>query len=458
MVDTLITNGIVVTNAGTYRADVGIVGEQIAQIGGSFLRAQTVIDAKGLYVLPGGVDVHTHLDAPSLGMMTADDFQTGTVAAACGGTTSIIDFCQQSPGGTLAEGIDNWDKKALGKAAVDYGYHMLIPDFHDRIADELATLPGRGITSFKLFMSGKGSAMIDDQALLSAMAKARECGALIMVHAENGDAVDFLQRKFLSEGKTAPLYHAASRPARAEAEATSRAIALAEITGAALYVVHVSCGEALEEVVRGKQRGVNVLAETCTHYLFLTTDDLDRKGFEGAKFVFSPPARSRADQEVLWRALRNNVLETVSSDHSSTRYHDQKQVGRSDFTKIPNGLPGIEERFILLYQGVVSGKISLEQFVDLVASRPARTFGLAPRKGTIGIGNDADLVLFDPASSRTISNENLHHAVDYSAYEGMRVRGRVVSVLLRGKQIVRDGEFCGEAGYGKFLSRERVEV
>lgn len=457
MIDLIVVNGTIATNAGTFKADIGIDGGRIVQIGGAFPEARRTVSAAGLMVFPGGVDVHTHLDAPSLDMMTADDFRSGTIAAACGGTTSLIDFCQQTPGGTLAEGVANWNGKAKGKAVIDYGYHMLIPDFNERIAKELATLPEQGITSFKLFMSGKGGAMVDDHALVTAMETAKRCGAMVMVHAENGDAVHHLQQKYLREGKTEPKYHAESRPSRAEAEATARAIALAEMTGAPLYVVHVTCAEALEEVVRGKMRGAPVLAETCTHYLFLTKDSLDQPGFEGAKYVFSPPARTEKDQEALWLALRHNVLETVSSDHSSTRFHDQKQGGRGDFTKIPNGLPGIEERLVLLYQGVVQGRITIEQFVDLASSRPARTFGLAPRKGTIAVGSDADLVLFDPNSERTIRNSDLHHAVDYSAYEGMRVRGCVVSVLLRGKVIVDNGQFCGEPGYGRFLPRARME-
>ncbi|MBB3594920.1 dihydropyrimidinase [Rhizobium sp. BK529] len=458
MIDLIVVNGTIATNAGTFKADIGIDNGRIVQIGGTPPAARRTLSAAGLLVLPGGVDVHTHLDAPSLDMMTADDFRSGTIAAACGGTTSLIDFCQQTPGGTLADGIANWNGKAEGKAAIDYGYHMLIPDFSDSIAAELETLPEKGITSFKLFMSGKGGAMVDDQALVTAMEMAKRCGAMVMVHAENGDAIDHLQRKYLREGKTAPKYHAESRPARAEAEATARAIALAEMTGAPLYVVHVTCAEALEEVVRGKLRGAPVLAETCTHYLFLTKDSLDQPGFEGAKYVFSPPARTAKDKNALWLALRHNILETVSSDHSSTRFHDQKQGGRDDFTKIPNGLPGIEERFVMLYQGVVEGRITIEQFVDLACSRPARTFGLAPRKGTIAVGSDADIVLFDADAERIVRNRDLHHAVDYSAYEGMKVRGRVVSVLLRGEVIVDNGEFCGEPGYGRFLPRARVEA
>lgn len=457
MIDLVVVNGTIATNAGTFKADIGVDDGRIVQIGGTLPEARCTLSAAGLMVLPGGVDVHTHLDAPSLDMMTADDFRSGTIAAACGGTTSFIDFCQQRPGGTLAEGVANWTGKAEGKAAIDYGFHMLIPDFSDKIAEELATLPEKGITSFKLFMSGKGGAMVDDNALVTAMEMAKRCGAMVMVHAENGDAVHQLQQKYLREGKTAPKYHAASRPPRAEAEATARAIALAEMTGAPLYVVHVTCAEALEEVVRGKLRGAPVLAETCTHYLFLTKDSLDQPGFEGAKYVFSPPARTEKDQEALWLALRHNILETVSSDHSSTRFHDQKQGGLVDFTKIPNGLPGIEERLVLLYQGVVQGRITIEQFVDLASSRPARTFGLAPRKGTIAVGSDADLVLFDTNSEWTIRNSELHHAVDYSAYEGMKVTGRVVSVLLRGEVIVDNGEFCGEPGYGRFLPRTPME-
>lgn len=454
--DTVIKNGLIVTVAGTFAADIGISDGRIVQIGGTMEPAFTTIDAAGCYVMPGAIDVHTHLDTPVGDGFTADDFGSGTIAAACGGTTAIVDFCKQDRGRTLAEAIDTWDRKAAGKAAIDYGYHVIITDPTEAVFEELPSLPERGITSFKVFMAGKGFEMIDDLTLIRLLDSARQIGALVMVHAENGDAVHYLQQKFVSEGKVAPLYQSPSRPARVEAEATARAIALAEVVGGSLYVVHLTCEEALDEVVRGKMRGVNVMAETCTQYLYTTKDDLDRDGFEGAKFVFCPPGRTIHDQEVLWRALRNGLLETVSSDHFVTTYGAQKDVGRNDFTKIPNGGPGIEERVMMLYQGVNQGHISLAQFVDLVSTRPARVFGLYPSKGTISVGADADILIWDPNAELTITNERLHHAVDYTNYADRVVKGIPKTVLLRGRVIVQDRQYVGSPGEGRFIKRHRM--
>ncbi len=450
---TIISGGLIGSSGGAYRADVAIEDGKIHQIGCDLAPGDHTIAAGECILLPGGVDVHTHLDAPSLGMVSADDFRSGTIAAACGGTTTIIDFCQQEHGKSLAAGIEKWDNKASGKAAIDYGYHMMVVDLTDSVFEELARLPQQGIPSFKLFMAFKGGAMIDDLTLVRALDQAKRSGGLVMVHAENGDAAHLLQQRFLERGLRQPIHHALSRPARIEAEATARAIALAEVVGAPIYIVHVSCKEALEEVVRGKMRGAPVIAETCTQYLYLVQEDLDRPDFEGAKFVFTPPPRTIEDQANLWRALANNLLETVSSDHSSTNFRGQKDNGREDFTLIPNGLPGIEERLTMLYQGVVQGKITLDQFVDLSATRPARTFGLYPRKGAIAVGADADLVVFDPDVKWTIKQERLHHGVDYSAYEGQEVRGRVRDVLLRGKVIVEGGQYVGKPGEGEFVQR-----
>lgn len=453
----VIRNGTMVTAAGVSRADIGIADGKIAQIGGAFSSVLPQIDAAGCYVMPGGVDVHTHLDLEDFGVRSADDFGTGTIAAACGGTTTVVDFCSQARGQSLAEAIAVWDSKAQGRAAVDYGYHMIITDMTDAVFEELATLPERGITSFKLFMAYRGAQMIDDRALLKALDQARRHGALVMVHAENGDAADYLRDRYVSEGKTQPYYHALSRPPRIEAEATARAIALAEVVGAPLYVVHLTCGEALDEVLRAKRRGVEVLAETCTQYLYLTKEDLARPDFEGAKYVFTPPARTVADQDLLWYALADRVLETVSSDHCSWSFKTHKTRGLDDFRKIPNGAPGVEERMIMVYQGVVEGRISLTDFIDLVATRPAQVFGLFPQKGTIAVGSDADLVIWDPAAEMILTKARLHSAVDYSSYEGRNVKGLPRSVLLRGRLIVRDGEYVGTAGDGGFLPRARFQ-
>jgi dihydropyrimidinase len=454
--DTLIKNGTVVTAAGISKADVAVEGGKIALIGADLKAAGArIIDASECYVIPGGVDVHTHLDTPGFDTVTADDFESGTRAAACGGTTTIVDFCQQAHGQSLADALRVWHEKAAGKASIDYGFHIIVRDMNDAVEAELARLPDEGITSFKLFMAYKGMLGVDDLVLIRALEQARKAGALVMVHAENGDAAYFLQRKYVAEGKTAPKYHAPTRPPRVEAEATARAIALAELVGTSIYIVHLTCRESLEEVVRGRSRGVDVLAETCTHYLYVTKEDLDRDGFEGAKYVFTPPARTREDHEILWHALAHRTLELVSSDHASWNYAGDKELGRDDFIKIPNGAPGIEERLTMVYQGVDQGRLRLPQFVDLTATRPAQIFGLFPRKGTIAVGSDADLVIWDPRRERTIRQAELHHAVDYTLYEGMAVRGAPRTVLRRGDLLVKDETFVGRPGTGEFLRREK---
>jgi dihydropyrimidinase len=453
--DTIIRNGTVVTASSIFLADVGVKDGKIAQIGGDFPTTSETINAEGCYIMPGGIDVHTHLDAFSFDTTTADDFRSGTIAAACGGTTTIVDFCTQNRGESLRSAIARWDAKARGKAAIDYGYHMIVIDLNEAVFEELADLPERGITSFKLFMAYRGMNMIDDVTMIRTLDQARKYGALVMVHAENGDAADYLRDKFVSEGKTDPKYHAASRPPRVEAEATARAIALAEIVGAPIYVVHLTCVEALEELVRAKLRGVEALAETCTQYLYLTKDDLDRPDFEGAKYVFTPPARTKRDHAALWDALRNSILETVSSDHCSWLFKGHKDKGRNDFRLIPNGAPGIEERMMMVYQGVNNGHITLTQFVDLMATRPAKVFGLFPRKGTIAVGSDADLIIWDPKANLVIAQSAMHNSMDYSSYEGYTVQGIPRTVLSRGKVIVKNREYIGTPGEGRFLKRDK---
>jgi dihydropyrimidinase len=454
--DTLVKHGTVVTAAGISMADVAIKDGKVAAIGADFEGAGArIIDASGCYVIPGGVDVHTHLDTPGFDTVTADDFETGTRAAACGGTTTIVDFCQQAHGQSLADALRVWHEKAAGKASVDYGFHIIVRDMNDAVEAELGRLPDEGVTSFKLFMAYKGMLGVDDLTLVRALEQARKADALVMVHAENGDAAYFLQQKYVAAGKTAPKYHADTRPPRVEAEATARAIALAEIVGTSIYIVHLTCRESLEEVVRGRARGVDALAETCTHYLYVTKDDLDREGFEGAKYVFTPPARSREDHEALWHALAHRTLELVSSDHASWNYRGDKELGRGDFTKIPNGAPGIEERLMLVYQGVDQGRLTLPQFVDATATRPAQIFGLFPRKGTIAVSSDADLVIWDPQREVTLRQSALHHAVDYTLYEGMAVRGAPRTVMLRGELLVENETFVGRPGTGQFLRRQK---
>jgi dihydropyrimidinase len=455
--DLLVRNGTVVTAADSYRADIGVVDGSIVQIGAALTPgAQTrVIDAEGCLVIPGGIDVHTHLDTPAGPVTTCDDYVSGTIAAACGGTTTIVDFCQQDPGQSLLDAIAGWHAKSEGRSAIDYGFHCIVVDLNNAVFDELLKLPDLGVTSFKLFMAYKNLVQVDDLTLIRVLARARDAGALVMVHAENGDAVVFLQQEQLRAGNTDPKYHAPSRPPRVEAEATARAIALAELAGAPIYIVHVSCGEALEEIGRGRARDVAVLAETCPQYLFVEERDLDRPDFEGAKYVFTPPARLPYNQELLWRALAGDALQLVSSDHSAWRFAEQKSRGRGDFTKIPNGAPGIEERMRMVYQGVHDGRLTPSRFVEITATAPARIFGLYPRKGTIAIGSDADLVVWDPAVERTITQADLHHRVDYTIYEGRKVRGGPRTVLLRGEVIAESGAFTGRSGYGSFIPRAR---
>ena len=455
--DLIIKHGTIVTATDTYQADIGISGETIALIGRDLSGDATtqVIDARGRYLFPGGVDTHVHLDTPVMGTITADDYQSGTIAAACGGTTSIVDFCFQMPGQSLADAIAGWHVRATGKAAVDYGFHIVVADPTAAVLEELAGLPAQGVTSFKLFMAYKDALMADDWTIIQVLEQARRSGALVMVHAENGDAAHLLQQRFLAAGQTSPKYHLLSRPPRIESEAVARVITLAEFVGAPIFIVHMSCGEALDELVRGRARGVQVFAETCPHYLNTSVEDLDRPGFEGAKYCYSPPPRQKRDQELLWHALANGTLQSVGSDHAPFNFVGQKELGRDDFTKIPSGAPGIEERLIMIYQGVHEGRLSINRFVELVATAPARLFGLAPRKGSIAVGADADLVIWNPDATLELTPARLHQRVDYTINQGRHVRGLPEVVLLRGKVIVADREYVGQIGSGQFLKRAR---
>lgn len=455
--DTVIRNGTVVTATDTYLADVAILGGRIAAIGKDLPieNAGSVIDATGRYVMPGGIDVHTHLDMPFGGTTSADDFETGTIAAAFGGTTTLIDFAIQYKGQTLHQAFDTWMKKASGKAVTDYSFHCIITELADAQLQEMKTLVREGVPTFKLFMAYPGVFMLDDASIFRAMGAAANSGGMICMHAENGGAIDVIVQRALAEGKRAPKYHALTRPTTAEAEATSRSIALAEMAGAPVYIVHLSCNEALEKVREARDRGLPTYAETCPQYLYLSLENMDAPGFEGAKYVFTPPLREKWHQEKLWQGLAKDDLQVVSTDHCPFCYKEQKELGKDDFTKIPNGGPGIEHRLSLVYSGGVHGKrFSPNRFVQLVSTAPAKLFGLYPRKGAVAIGSDADIVVFDPNEEQTISAKTHHMRVDYSMFEGIRVKGVPKTVLSRGRTIIEKGKFVGKPGAGEFLKRE----
>ncbi len=451
----LIRNGTVVTATDQYVGDVLVEGERVATIGTSLtMPADRVIDATGKLVLPGGIDVHTHLDMPFGGTTSADDFESGTIAAAFGGTTSIVDFAIQYRGQTLHHAWETWMRKAEGKAAIDYGFHMIVTELTDQVELEMDALVGQGVTSFKLFMAYPGVFMLDDASIFKALLRTGSNGGTICMHAENGGVIDVLVKKALAEGKTAPKYHALTRPARAEAEATHRAIALAEMADVPIYIVHLSAAEALEMVTEARDRGLPAYAETCPQYLFLSYDNYEEPGFDGAKYVMSPPLRPAATQDRLWRGLAFGDLQAISTDHCPFCMKEQKVLGHGDFSKIPNGAPGIETRMSLVYDGGVrTGRISLNRFVELTSTSPAKIFGLFPRKGTIAPGSDADIVIFDPDKTTTLSAHSLHMKVDYNPYEGRQVTGVTETVISRGRVVIDNGRFVGRAGAGAFIKR-----
>src|SRR5690349_1200770 len=454
--DALIKNGTVVTATDTYSADIAISAGKIEAIGQALPKqnAARVLDAAGKYVFPGGIDVHTHLDMPFGGTTSADDFETGTRAAAFGGTTTLIDFAIQYTGQTLRTAFDSWMQKASGKAVCDYAFHCIITELGDAQLKEMNALVREGVTSFKLFMAYPGVFMLDDASIFRALRSSATTGAMICMHAENGGAIDVIVKQALAEGKKAPKYHALTRPTTAEAEATARAIALAEMAGAPVYIVHLSCNDALDKVREARDRGLPVYAETCPQYLYLSIDNFDVPDFEGAKYVFTPPLREKWHQEKLWNGLKRDHLQVVSTDHCPFCFKEQKELGRGDFTKIPNGGPGVEHRLSLIYSGgVAAGRFSVNRFVELVSTTPAKLFGLYPRKGTIAVGSDADLVIFDPQRKHTISAKTHHMRVDYSMFEGIEVTGMPDLVLSRGRVIVEGDKFLGRPGAGEFLKR-----
>ncbi len=453
---TVIKNARIITGEQDYTADIFIERDKISTIGMNLpMLADRMIDARGKYVIPGGIDVHTHLDMPFGGTTSSDDFETGTRAAAFGGTTTIIDFAIQARGTTMREALDTWWKKAEGKACSDYGLHMIITDLPDAHLEDMNEMVREGVSSFKLFMAYPGVLMVDDATIFKAMRKTAENGGLICMHAENGSAIDVIVRKAVAEGKKAPIYHGLTRPTTAEAEAVNRAIALAEMAGVPVYIVHLSSNDALERVAQARDKGVLAYAETCPQYLFLSIEDLDRPNFEGAKFVFTPPLREKWHQAKLWEGLKTNSLQVVSTDHCPFCFKEQKELGREDFTKIPNGGPGIENRLQLLYDGGVNkDRISLNRWVELTSTTPAKIFGMYPRKGTIAVGSDADLVIWNPTTEHVISAKTHHMRVDYSMFEGTRVKGNAETVLSRGDIIVDKGQWQGRTGRGQFIKRD----
>ncbi|MGA7159521.1 MAG: dihydropyrimidinase [Bacteroidota bacterium] len=452
---TLIKNGRIITAEQDYPADIYIEKDRISTIGASLtMHADTTIDAKGKYVIPGGVDVHTHMDMPFGGTTSSDDFETGTRAAAFGGTTCLIDFATQAKGTKMRDALDVWWKKGE-KATVDFGLHMIITDLPEAHLEDMNEMVHEGVTSFKLFMAYPNVLMVDDATIFRAMRQSGSNGALVCMHAENGGVIDLLVQKALAEGKTAPIYHALTRPTTAEGEAVNRSIALAQMAGAPVYIVHLSSADALEKVSEARDKGVPVFAETCPQYLLLSIEDLDRPNFEGAKYVFTPPLREKWHQDKLWEGLRKNTLQVVSTDHCPFCFKEQKELGRDSFAKIPNGGPGVENRLQLIHHhGVNHKRISLNRWVEIVSTTPAKMFGLYPRKGTIAVGSDADVVIWDPNKEITLSAKTHHMRVDYSMFEGFKVKGDAETVLSRGEIIVDKNTWFGKAGRGKFIKRD----
>ncbi len=452
---TLIKNGRIITAIDDYIADVFIEGETISAIGKNLnVTADTVIDAAGLLVMPGGIDPHVHLAMPFMGTFSSDDYETGTRAALHGGTTTIIDFVLQTQGKSLQNALDDWNSRAKGNTVGDYSFHIAVTDFNEDTKKEIKHfIEEEGITSFKTFMAYKGALMIDDRQMVGLMQEVKKQGGLVTVHATNGDMIDFLVAKHKAEGKTAPLYHYLSQPEVTEAEASSRFADMIHYTGCTGYIVHMTCEGALNAVRNATRRNQHLFVETCIQYLVLDAS-LYEDDFEGAKWVMSPPLREKKDQATLWAGINQGLVNVVATDHCPFMW-EQKLMGKNDFSKIPNGHPAIENRMELLFsEGVNKGKISLNKYVEVASTNAAKIFGMFPKKGTIAVGSDADIVLFDPNEKHTLSASTHHMNVDYSGYEGWELTGKVKSVLLRGTVAIDDDKCLVDKGYGQFIKRK----
>lgn len=453
----LIKNGRIITASEDYISDIYIQGETVVAIGKNLqMQADQVIDASKLLVFPGGIDPHVHLDMPFMGTFSSDNYETGTLAALHGGTTTVIDFVLQTQGKSLRHALEQWQSRSNGNCYGDYSFHMAVTDFNADTRKEIADMvDNEGITSFKTFMAYKGALMIDDRQMVGLMEEVKKCGGMVTVHATNGDMIDYLVAKHRSEGKLAPLYHYLSQPEITESEATGRFSDLANYTGVPGYVVHMTCEGALNHIRDAQRRNQRVFAETCIQYLILDAS-LYEKNFEGAKWVMSPPLRQKKDQASLWGGINQGSVQVVATDHCPFMW-TQKKMGEQDFSKIPNGHPAIENRMELLYsEGVAKGKISLNKFVEVSSTNAAKIFGMFPKKGCIAVGSDADIVLFDPKGKHTLSAATHHMNVDYSAYEGWKVTGKCKTTILRGKVAIHDGQVHIPKGYGQYIKRKKV--
>ena len=456
----IIKNGTIFTASDTFKADIRAVNGIITEIADK-INAESgdeVIDAAGLEIYPGAIDVHTHLDMPFMGTVTADDFASGTTAAACGGTTSVVDFAIPSKGQPLKEAAAIWHKKAEGRSAIDYGFHIAIVEYNERVASEIPALIEDGITSFKCFFAYKGSLMVNDGEFIETLNLAKKHGALVSIHAENGEMLSYLANKFINEGKTAPEYHEASHPAIAEGEAVHRGAVLAKMADVPLYIVHMSCKEALDEIKVALCSRQLIFAETCPQYLLLSNKLYHANGFEAAKWVMSPPLRDCENNDIIWDAIRDGFVKVIATDHCSFNFKGQKETGLSSFAKIPNGGPGIGDRVNLIYSyGVAKNKISKNKFAEVVSANPAKIFGMYPSKGSVAIGADADLTIIDPLKKGEISVKTSHHKVDYNSYEGFALEGMAVMTISRGRLIAKDNKFLGTLGHGKYIKRKKFD-